>query len=59
MSHDSALAVGARWRERMDRAFKTIEHMSLVVDGDRERFVVMISANFAGGHGNSPGFRFC
>jgi len=50
MSHDSAIAVWADWRQRVDRAFEAIECVMLSGYDHLERFVIFILANFACSH---------
>src|SRR5438128_4240416 len=51
---DPALAVLADGRERMDSALETVEHVRLRALDDRERLVVFVAADFAGGHRTTP-----
>ncbi|HTO03739.1 MAG TPA: hypothetical protein VL069_08555 [Opitutus sp.] len=53
VSDDADAAVLAGGRERVDRAFETIEHMRDVVPTDFETLVVIVSANFTGRHNRS------
>ena len=50
MPHNPAIAVRADWRQRMDRAFETIEYVMLSGYDHLERFVIFILANFACSH---------
>lgn len=52
VANDATAAVGAIWREGVDRAFEGVEYVLVpVVQGDRERFVVVVSTYGASGHG--------
>jgi hypothetical protein len=53
MADDSAPAMLAGRRERMNRAFETIEDVSGVVTPDLKRLVIVISTNFAFCHDRS------
>lgn len=50
MADDPAIAVWAGWRERVNRAFKAVEHMPFSVGDELERFIVIIPAHFALSH---------
>jgi hypothetical protein len=56
MPDDSAGAVGAGRRKRVDRTFEAIECVTPAVFFDIERLVVLIAADFAGSH-SSPSLR--
>src|SRR5689334_12994001 len=51
VADDSAAAVAAAWGEGVDGAFEAVEGVGFSGDGDGEGFVVVVSADFAGGHG--------
>ncbi len=46
VANDAAAAMFAFRRQRVDRAFETIEVMRNPVDEELERFVVFVSADF-------------
>jgi hypothetical protein len=52
MADDSATAMGAFRRQRVDRAFKAVEDMLLSSQNYFKRFVVIISADFTLSHAN-------
>ena len=55
VTDDPALAMIARGREHMNRAFETIEDVRGAVAGSNlERLIVRVAAEFAGCHGLSP-----
>ena len=45
-----APAMTTFWCQGLDRTFERIERVSIVADGYCERFVVIVSANFAFAH---------
>ena len=51
MAQDSAAAMVAGRRERVYRAFETVEDMSYAAQRDVKRLVVIVAANFTGFHG--------
>jgi hypothetical protein len=51
----AAFAVRALGRQRMNRAFEAVEHVSRPAGDDLERLVVVVSANFANCHSALPG----
>jgi hypothetical protein len=51
--HDAAIAMLARRGQRMDRAFETVEGMGTSTLYDLEGLVVVVTADFADGHGSS------
>lgn len=60
MSDDSALAVRAGRRQCMNRALETVEHVRFSGVNHFKGFVVVVSADFALGHGHPPlGDRSC
>jgi hypothetical protein len=54
VADDTAIAMSAFGRERVDRAFEAVECVGVALDDDVERFVVIVSANLAACHGISP-----
>ncbi len=50
MTNYPAVAVGANWRQRVDRAFEAIEGMTLAGNDHFKRLVIFILANFACSH---------
>src|SRR5260370_17158302 len=54
VAQDAAIAVLALRRERMHRAFETIEHVRFAVFCHTKCFVVIVSASLALCHGNPP-----
>jgi hypothetical protein len=50
VAHDLAMAMAALGRERVDRTFEAVERVGLAVLNHLERFVVVVSADFARGH---------
>jgi hypothetical protein len=46
MADDTAVTVGARRREFLNRAFETIKGEALTVHADLERFVVFVPARY-------------
>jgi hypothetical protein len=52
MPDDSAVAVRARWRERMNGALEAVENVRLPGVNDLEGLVVVVSADLALTHGN-------
>ena len=46
----SAVAVGANWRKRMDRALEAVEGMVLAGNDYLKCFVIFVFANFACRH---------
>jgi hypothetical protein len=50
MPDDSAVAVRTDWRQRVDRAFETIECVMLSANDYFERLVIFILTNFACSH---------
>src|SRR2546426_3708272 len=57
MTNNSAIAVSAMRRQRVNGAFKAIKIVGDVIDHDFQQFVVFISANFASNHNFS--FQHC
>jgi hypothetical protein len=53
VAQDAAIAVRALRRERMHRAFETIEDMRFAVFRHSKCFVVIVSASLALCHGNA------
>jgi hypothetical protein len=52
MPDDAAAAVGARGRQRVNRAFEGIERVALAVQRHRKRLGIVVAANFTNGHGS-------
>lgn len=52
VADDVAITVVALRRERVDRAFETVERMALTVSDDLKRLVVIVPANFTPHHGS-------
>ena len=50
MTNYPAVAVGANWRQRVDRAFEAIEGMTLAGNDHFKSLVIFILANFACSH---------
>jgi hypothetical protein len=50
VSHDPDAAVRARRRQRMDRAFETVECMGLTAFDDLKGLVVVVAASFTCSH---------
>jgi len=53
VADNSATAMCALRRESMDGTLERVESVGLTVSRDREHFVVLIAAHFAGSHANS------
>jgi hypothetical protein len=51
--NDVAIAVGTLGRQCVDRALEAVERMALALGNNLERFVIIVSANFAACHGSS------
>ena len=56
VADDSASAVAALGRERVDGAFETVEVVRNAVDENFNRLVVFVAATFAGGAAVAIGF---
>ena len=54
MTDDLAAAMGADRRKFVDRTFETVENMAVARRHNFEGEIVIITANFAFGHGFSP-----
>jgi hypothetical protein len=54
MSDDAAVTVLAVWREGVNGAFETVEDVSLSSHNDFKRLVVLVSADFALAHFETP-----
>jgi hypothetical protein len=50
MADNPTAAVRANWRERLDRAFETVEDVVLSIDDHLKSLVVVVSAGFAFRH---------
>ena len=50
VSNDTAIAVRAMRRQRVNRAFETVERVMLALHHHLERFVIFVFANFACRH---------
>jgi hypothetical protein len=50
VTDDPAPAVRALWGQGVDSAFERVEYVSFALDGDGERFVVIVAADFAFRH---------
>lgn len=56
VTDDTAATMRTLWGEGMNGAFKTVEVMRNSIHHNFERFIVLISAHFAG---LNPGMKFC
>src|SRR5688572_26636646 len=54
VADDFAIAVLAFWGERVNCAFKAVKIVRLPHDGDLQRFVVIVPANFTFVHTSPP-----
>jgi hypothetical protein len=54
VADDVAIAMGTFGCQRVNRTFKAVEGVILAVDHHVKGFVVVVSANFAACHGESP-----
>ncbi len=50
MTNYPAVAVGANWRQRVDRALEAVEGVMLPANDYFERLVILIFANFTCSH---------
>ena len=50
VSDDTAVAVGANRRQRVDRALEAVESVTLSAHDDFKRLVIFVLANFACSH---------
>src|SRR6478672_10742104 len=54
VADDAAAAMRAHRREALDRTFERIERAAAERSGEREGLVVVVAADVASGHGQSP-----